>query len=160
MAVLDPLQPPVRFPHSGTFSANPVTMVAGHAAMRHYDAAAIEHVNRLADRARAAITEAARIADVPACVTGRGSMFRIHVKPEPPRNYRSAFLAADEAVRLERLLDHLFASGFMLINTCSGTISTAMTEAEVDRLAEAVLSGFRMLAATDSRFHLATGELS
>ncbi len=151
MAVMDPLTPPVRFPHSGTFSANPVTMVAGHVAMQHFGPDAVAHVNGLADRARTAITEAAAIAGIPACVTGAGSMFRVHLKPEPPRDYREAYQTADEVAQLGRLLDHLFAHGLMMINTCSGTISTAMTGAEIDHLAEAVLGGFRLLAASGPR---------
>jgi len=148
MAVMDPLAPPVRFPHSGTFSANPVTMVAGLTAMQHFGPDAVAHVNQLATRARTAITEAARVAGVAACVTGGGSMFRVHLKPEPPRDYRAAYLTAEETRRLGLLLDHLFDHGIMLINTCSATISTAMTDAEIDRLAEAMLGGFRKLAAT------------
>jgi hypothetical protein len=33
----------------------------------------------------------------------------------------------------------------MLINTCSGVLSTVMTEREVDTLSEVMLSGFRKL---------------
>jgi glutamate-1-semialdehyde 2,1-aminomutase len=145
MEVLNPLAARVRFPHSGTFSANPITMVAGLTAMGHYDRRAVDHVNSLADRARAAITEAAKIADLPACVTGGGSMLRVHLKPEPPRSYRQAYVSAEEAARIKILLDHLFDNGLMMINTCSATMSTAMTKHEIDHLAEAMLSGFRLL---------------
>ncbi|MBD3223054.1 aminotransferase class III-fold pyridoxal phosphate-dependent enzyme [bacterium] len=155
MRVMDPLVPPVRFPHSGTFSANPVTMTAGLVAMQHFDRDAVAHVNALADRARTDIAEAARVAGVPACVTGRGSMFRVHLKAEPPRNYRAAYAPAEEIARLGVLLDHLFATGLMLINTCSGTISTPMTAGEIDHLAEAFLGGFRKLAALGPRPELA-----
>ncbi len=151
MAVMNPLVPPLRFPHSGTFSANPVTMVAGHVAMQHFGPDAVAEVNRLADRARAAITEAAAVAGVPACVTGAGSMFRVHLKPQPPRNYREAYQTADEVSQLGQLLDHLLDHGLMMINTCSGTISTAMTDAEIDHLAQAFLGGFRRLAASGPR---------
>ena len=155
MAVMDPLTPPVRFPHSGTFSANPVTMTAGLVAMQRFDRDAVAHVNALADRARAAIAEAARVAGVPACVTGRGSMFRVHLKAAPPCDYRAAHAPPEEVARLNLLLDHLFASGLMLINTCSGTISTPMTTAEIDHLADAFLTGFRKLAAAGPRPELA-----
>jgi glutamate-1-semialdehyde 2,1-aminomutase len=151
MAVMDPLTPPVRLPHSGTFSANPVTMTAGYVAMQHFDRDAVAHVNALADRARDAITEAARETGVAACVTGRGSMFRVHLKADPPRDYRAAYAERGEVARLNVLLDHLFDSGFVMINTCSGNISTPMSTAEIDRLAEAFLAGFRKLAALEPR---------
>ena len=43
-------------------------------------------------------------------------------------------------------LDHLFEAGFIMINTCSATISTAMGEAEIDGLVSAMESGFRKLS--------------
>jgi glutamate-1-semialdehyde 2,1-aminomutase len=150
MEVLNPLAEKVLFPHSGTFSANPVTLVAGHAAMRHFEAAEVQRVNALADQARKQITEAARIAGVEACVTGGGSMFRVHLKAEPPRDYRSAFVGPEEAARVTTLLNHMFAKGIMMINTCSATISTPMGQPEIDRLAETMLGGFRILAEEQS----------
>ena len=145
MAVMDPWAEQVLFPHSGTFSANPVTMVAGLTAMELFDPAAVQRLNTLATYARDRISEAIAIADVPACVTGAGSMFRVHMKAEVPNNYRDAFVSPGEARLLTLMLDHLFDHGIMMINTCSGTLSTPMTETEIDILAEALLDGFRKL---------------
>ena len=50
------------------------------------------------------------------------------------------------AGQLAMLLDHLFDEGFMMINTCSATLSTAMGEAEIDALVAAMERGFRKLA--------------
>jgi glutamate-1-semialdehyde 2,1-aminomutase len=147
MDVMNPLTDKVLFPHSGTFSANPITMTAGLVSMALFDAPAVAYVNQLADSARRQIQEAIRIANIPACVTGSGSMFRVHLKPEVPVNYRTAFVNPDEARRLSGLLDHLLDNGIMMINTCTGTISTAMTETEITHLADAMLSGFRKINA-------------
>jgi glutamate-1-semialdehyde 2,1-aminomutase len=146
MDVMNPLTKPLAFPHSGTFSANPITMIAGYTSMKLFDEEAVERLNRLADRARAQITEAISVADVDACVTGAGSMFRVHMQARPPRDYRSGWMTPRHARRLKVVLDHLFAHGFMMINTCSATLSTAMTEREIDLLSEAMLGGFRLLA--------------
>lgn len=145
MDVMNPLADKVLFPHSGTFSANPITMVAGRVSMELFDKTAVERLNRLADRARERITEAIRIADFPACVTGGGSMFRVHMKPQAPENYRETFVSEGEAKLTEALLNHLFDNGIMMINTCSGALSTAMTENEIDTLGEVMLSGFRKI---------------
>ena len=145
MDVMDPWAEQVLFPHSGTFSANPVTMVAGLTAMELFDRPAVEKLNALANYARDKITEAIGIADVPACVTGAGSMFRVHMKAEVPNSYREAFPDATELARLKSLLDHLFDNGIIMINTCSAALSTPMTEAEIDILAETLLAGFRKL---------------
>ncbi len=72
-------------------------------------------------------------------------MFRVHMKHEPPVNYRAAFATAEENARLKLLLDHLFDNGIMMINTCSGTLSTAMTQKEVDILVDVMLDGFRKI---------------
>ncbi len=145
MDVMNPLADKVLFPHSGTFSANPITMMAGLVTMELFDQTAILRLNQLADYARIQLAEAIRISDIPACVTGGGSMFRVHMKSEPPANYRAAFQTPEEATRLKLLLDHLFNNGIMMINTCSGTLSTMMTEKEVDILADVMLAGFRKI---------------
>ena len=146
MDVLNPLVDRVLFPHSGTFSANPVTMVAGRAAMLQLNASEVIRVNALATRARKQIAEAAAIAGVPACVTGGGSMFRVHLKAEPPHDYRSGFAGPEETAKAAMLLDHLFANGIMMINSCSATISTPMGDPEIDRLTEVMLGAFRRIA--------------
>jgi glutamate-1-semialdehyde 2,1-aminomutase len=73
-------------------------------------------------------------------------MFRVHLKPEPPRNHREAFTTPEEAARLATLLDHLFDERFLMINTCSATLSTAMGESEIDALIAAVDTGLQKLS--------------
>ena len=145
MNVMNPLAERVLFPHSGTFSANPVTMVAGLTAMELFDQAAVARLNSLAQRAMDGIAAAITRSGVAACVTGGGSMFRVHMKERPPRNYRQAFTTPDEAQKLEQLLDHLFDEGFLMINTCSAVLSTVMSEVEIDRLVAAMERGFQKL---------------
>ena len=80
-----------------------------------------------------------------ACVTGGGSMYRVHFKPDAPLNYREAFQSPEEVARMKTMLDHLFDAGFMMINTCAFTLSTPMGEDEVDALVEAMEAGFRII---------------
>ncbi len=148
MDVVNPLAETVLFPQSGTFSAKPVTMVAGRVSMELFDHAEIDRLNHLALRARTQISEAISIAAIPACVTGDGSMFRVHMKAEAPVNYRQAFVNAEESQRIRVLLKHLFDNGFILINSCSGALSTPMSAKEIDRLAEEMLTGFRKIKQT------------
>lgn len=153
MDVFNPLADRVLLPHSGTFSANPVTLTAGLTAMRLFDRDAVARLNALGERARRQIARAIADTDVPACVTGAGSMFRIHFKPAPPADYRAAFPSPEEAAAREALIQHLFDHGVMLISTGAGTLSTPMTEADIDRMSEAVLAALRhartrMLAAS------------
>lgn len=146
MDVMNPQASKLLYPLSGTFSANPVTMTAGLAAMQHYDAAAVARLNALAERAMHGIREAIGRTNAEACVTGTGSMFRVHMKRTPPLDYRQQFLSADESKRLKLLLEHLFQEGFLMINTCSATLSTPMTEVEIDALVDAIEGGLRRIA--------------
>lgn len=145
MQLMNPLSDHYLFPLSGTFSANPVTMVAGLTSMKMYDELAVQRINALGDRVRDGIAEAIRIADVPFCVSGAGSLFRVHMKPGIPVNYRAAALTVGESHLLNTLLDYLFENGIMLINSCTGALSTPMTENEIDSAIELFLNGFRKI---------------
>ena len=134
---------PPRLPHSGTFSANPMTMAAGLAAMRLYDADAVARLNRLGRLARREIETAISVAGTPACVTGTGSMFRVHLRSTPPRDYRASFPSPAEANALKAFVDGIYDTGVVMIHTGTGALSTPMGEAEIDALAEAVLTGLR-----------------
>lgn len=135
----------LRLPHSGTFSANPITMTAGLTAMRLFGSDAIGRLNRLGDLARERIAKAIATSGAPASVTGDGSMFRIHMKAEAPTDYRSAYLAPPEKKLLEQFVDGLLDAGILVIQTAAGMLSTPMGEAEIDRLAEAVGASLRRI---------------
>ncbi len=145
MKVMDPRYPAMRLPHSGTFSANPVTMTAGRVALELFDREAVVRLNALADRAKRQIGEAIEIAGIVACVTGAGSLFRVHLRAEPPTDYRSAWMDGRAAANLRLLLNLLYDEGILMINTCTAALSTVMTEREIDRLSEAMLSAMRKL---------------
>jgi glutamate-1-semialdehyde 2,1-aminomutase len=147
MEVLNPLVEKVLFPHSGTFSGNPITMTAGLAAMKYFDRGQVARINRLGDVARRQIGEAIRQAGIPACVIGGGSVFHIHPRAEAPRNYRESYVTAEETRLMRALIEHALEEGIMLMGTCSGILSTPMNQAEIDRLSEVLLSGFRKLKA-------------
>ncbi len=73
-------------------------------------------------------------------------MFRIHMKEAPPRNYREAYVSLEEKQRLGILLEHMFQAGFVMINTCSATLSTPMTETEIDALVIAISEGLAKIS--------------
>ena len=133
MKVMDPRDPAVRLPHSGTFSANPVTMTAGRVALELFDEEAVLRLNALANRARRQIGEAIGIAGIEACVTGAGSLFRVHLQAKPPTDYRSAWMDGRAAATLRILLNLLYDEGILMINTCTAALSTVMTVHHVHR---------------------------
>jgi len=144
MKILDPGEKNWLFPHSGTFSANPVSMVAGRIAMEHYDPQAIQQINALTQKAVDQVAEAIRIAGVPVCITGAGSMFRLHLMAEPPTTYREAYQTQETAALITKMLDYLFyEEKLMMINTLACMFSTVMSQKEVDGLSNAMLNMFR-----------------
>jgi len=146
MKVLDPSERKLLFPHSGTFSANPITMTAGRVAMELFDEDAVLKLNALTQKAIDQIREAIKIADVPISITGAGSMFRIHLTATPPTTYREAFQTKENTTLLKKLLTYFFINEkIMMINTCTCMFSTALTQKEVDILAEAMLNGFKYI---------------
>lgn len=138
MSVLDPTKDRLPFPFSGTFSANPITMTAGRVAMELFDQAAVDRLNQLGDYARQKIAQAINASGVEACVTGAGSMFRVHLNPEPPSEYRAAYQNAEKVNQIAFLVNYLYDHGFMMINTCSAALSTALSESEVDQMVDAL----------------------
>lgn len=145
MSALDPSHPDFKFPWSGTFSANPVTMTAGEIAMKMYDQDSVSHINALGQYARDSLNEAIGELDVSASVTGAGSMFRIHPKPVRPTDYRSTWQNEQEQRKTKALADHLYQQGFMTFRTCTAALSTVMTQAEIDQFVTAARSGMSAL---------------
>jgi len=146
MQVLDPRQTKIIFPHSGTFSANPITMTAGHVAMELFDKEAVVKLNNFTQKAIQQLNEVIKIADVPVSITGAGSMFRFHLRQTPPVTYREAYQTSEATEILNDLLNHLFdEEKLIMINTCSCMFSTVLTQNEIDRLTEAMLNGFKLI---------------
>lgn len=144
MKVLDPRESKLLFPHSGTFSANPVTMTAGRIAMEYFDQDAVLKLNALTQKAIDQINEAIRMADVPVSITGAGSMFRLHMKPVPPTTYREAYQPKEVTNLIVEMLDYLFyEEKLMMINTMACMFSTVMTQKEVDVLTNAMFNMFK-----------------
>ncbi len=147
MQVLNPLADKVLFPHSGTFSANPMTMVAGLKAMQMFEGQEINRLNNLSDRLRKQIAEAVVIADVPVCATGAGSITKIHMLNKAPTGYREHYKYAKMKKLENRLIEYMAANGVMMVGTCSLILSTAMQATEIDHFSEVFLSAMRKMRA-------------
>lgn len=148
MNLLDPRVAPLLFPHSGTFSANPVTLTAGYTAMQLFEKDAVIRLNELTKKAIYQIEEAVKIADVPVSITGAGSMFRMHLTNKVPTTYREAYQNKEVKNLIDEILDYLYyKENMLLVNTLSCMFSTALTQNEVDKLSEALLKAFKLMKA-------------
>ncbi|KRE11540.1 class III aminotransferase [Bosea sp. Root483D1] len=147
MAVFDPTEGKPALPHGGTFSANPVTMRAGLAAMELLDEAAFARLDAIGDRLRSGTDEAFSRHGVPGRAVGMGSLAKIHFTDRPVRDYRSAYAGSEETARMARfnraLLDRgVLAAGYGLI-----ALSTPMTDADIETVLAAISESIADVAA-------------
>jgi len=130
MALLDPREGDPSIPHSGSFNAAPVCVVAGIAAMEDLTPPMYEKLNRLADRLCKGTNNLFQELGIKARVTKGGSLFNIHFTD------REILSCRDVAYADKNLLGQLFFSllnrGIYIAPRGYGCISTPMTEKEID----------------------------
>lgn len=116
--------------HSGTFNANPVSMVAGISTLRELDNDTIGYINRLGERFATGVARTAAALGAPLTVTGAGSLRNLHVAATPPRNAAEAAAADRDLLRLLHL--KLLTAGVFMAPRGMFAFSTVTTEQEVD----------------------------
>lgn len=144
MAVFDPSAGKPALPHGGTFSANPVTMRAGQAAMELLDPAAFARLDAIGERVREGIAAAFRRHGLPGGPVGLGSLMKVHFADRPVRDYRSAYPTPQEAARLAAFHLALLNEGVLTAGYGLMALSTPMTD---DDVAEILAACDRALAA-------------
>ena len=134
MALLHPTDGNIRW--GGTFNGNPVSAAAGIETLEALTPAVIDELNHngqyLAERLNK-VLEASR---VPARVTGVGSLFNLHATAEEITDNHAVRRADPELTELLHL--GLMNRGYFLAPRGMGCLSTAMTSADLDGLAESV----------------------
>jgi glutamate-1-semialdehyde 2,1-aminomutase len=137
MAVFDPTsgKPPV--PHGGTFSANPMTMVAGLKTMQLLDPAAFEKLDRLGSRIRSGFDEAFLRARIDGRTTGMGSLLKIHFTTRAIRDYQTATPSPAATLRMNRLMTGLLNEGVLIAPNGLLALSTPMSDADIDEVIRA-----------------------
>ena len=134
MELFDPTRPdPI--PHAGTFNANPVTMAAGEVVMNHLTPDVYDRMNALGGQLRAKLRAVFDEFEIPAQVTGIGSLFGIHFTSESIVDYRT--VARSDRVMGRALFTGLLNESVLLQTGTAGALNTLTTEAEVDTLVDA-----------------------
>ena len=103
--------------------------------MRCLDHAAFTHLEHLGDTLRARLEQAIERWQVAFSVTGAASLFRIHPKRQPPRDFREAFWSPSEAAVMKEMTRFFAAEGIILPNAAA-CLSTPMGEAEIDTIGQ------------------------
>ena len=147
MAVFDPRSGKPALPHGGTFSANPVTMRAGLAAMELLDEAAFARLDAIGEAVRSGIDEAFRRTGVPGRAVGLGSLLKIHFADRPIRDYRSAYMTEQEAQRQAVFNRGLLNRGVLAAGYGLMALSMPMSDADVDAIIAAASDALAEVAA-------------
>ena len=140
MEQFDPTQGP-KVDHSGTFNANPMTMVAGASTLSQLRPETYTRLAALAEDLKDGIREVAAELEAPLQVTGLGSLFGLHFTSDPVRNYRD--VAASNRDLRQKVFWGLMNEGIFCTPNLVMCLSTPMGEGEVD----AFVQSFRRVLA-------------
>lgn len=128
---------------SGTFSANPLSLVAGIAAMESLNEEAFDRLEQLGNRLRQGLRQSIRERGVPFCVTGTASLFRIHPRAHEPNEFRDAYLTEDGKATMRQMTRYLAQKGILMPPEAAACLSTPMQEQECDFVVNAVDEFFK-----------------
>ena len=127
-------------PQGGTFSANPISMVAGHAAMTALDEDAFRHLEVLGEALRNNLRREIERSQAPFCVTGAASLLLIHPKRRPPRNFREAYQHPKEVSVMKEMTRYFFSKGIILPSGAASSLSMPMRLCEIEHISDVFAS--------------------
>jgi len=129
--------------HTGTFNANPVTMVAGGVALSHLTLEAIERMRAGAQTLKDALTRSARKAGLPFSVNHHGSCLNVYFSHRPPH---SSVVREDTAL-IGRFHIAAMNHGLFLAPRGMIALSTVMTPGHLDEIGQRGAAAIADLAA-------------
>jgi glutamate-1-semialdehyde 2,1-aminomutase len=136
MALFDPTHAGPQISHGGTYNGNPVTMIAGYAAMEMLTPDAFDGIAALGQRLRLGLAGVFEARGVSWQVTGQGSLFKLHPHPRPLVDYQSSLPTPAEQSTAEQFYLAMLGNGIILTPDLAGALSTPMTAQHVDDLVE------------------------
>ena len=149
MDLLDPTRGAATVISGGTFSANPMTMVAGKAALEQLTPAEVDRLNHLGARLRDGANAVFADAGENAQISGDGSVFRVVMNARPIVDYRDTLRGAAPKARMSQLHLNLLDEGIIVSRDGLGGLSTPMGEPEIDDFIAALDRAVAALPAGD-----------
>ncbi len=135
MELFDPTQGP-KVSQAGTFTGNPVTMAAGLAAMEKLTPEVMMRTEALRDQLADGIRDVSAEFGVPVQVTGMGPFYAMHFTDHAVNNFRDA-ANVDQEFKRQMFLG-LMNEGILVASYMVGSLSTPMTEADVESHVDAL----------------------
>ena len=122
---------------SGTFTANPVTMVAGLASMQLLTPQSFDVLDAQGARIRSACNGIIAKAGANMQVCGTGSIFSVYFHRRDVHDYRTYFKSPEETAATAAFHRAMLAERVLLAPTATAFLSTAVEAAEEERLLNA-----------------------
>lgn len=129
--------------HSGTFNANPVTMVAGEISLRELTAGRIEQMNRLRQMLQSGLNDIAKQNGLPLSINHYGSCLNIFLSESIPD---SPVVREDEEL-MDRFHVACLNHGLFIAPRGMVALSTAVTEEDIAAALESADAAMRDVAA-------------
>ncbi|MDL2403297.1 aspartate aminotransferase family protein [Rhizobium mayense] len=136
MSVFDGSAGRAKLVQGGTFSANPVSMVAGRVSMEAMTEEVFARLEEMGDRLRAALTAAVERHQAHYVISGAASLFKIHANQTLPHDYREAYPTPEQAASMKSMSEFFRDQGIFLPLGGTACLSTAMTESDIDTIAD------------------------
>ena len=124
--------------HGGTFNANPVTMTAGLTAMKLMTPEAFDRLNDMGDYVRGKLNDLIVRKEVPAQVTGKGSLFWFHLTDKPMDNFRDFVTVRPPKETFNKFTHEMLGRGIIYAGRGLSCLSTVMGQEEMDAYVDAV----------------------
>lgn len=138
MAVFDPTRGKPALPHGGTFTANPVAMRAGLAAMRALTPERFAHLDAIGSLVREGVAKSLVRHGLSGQCVGLGSLFKLHFTSLSITDYRSVYPGAAERKKLDLFHKGLLGRGVLSASYGLFALSTPMTEDDARQILSAI----------------------
>ena len=130
MSLFDPVPGRPAIHHGGSFNANPMSLVAGAATLEQLTPEVYGKLSYLGDRLRHNLEELFMDVELPARITGLGSLFGVHLTDGPVNTYRDA--QRGNAALRHRIFLGMLSEGIVMDPRGAGCLSLAIGESEID----------------------------
>jgi glutamate-1-semialdehyde 2,1-aminomutase len=131
---------------SGTYSGNPMSMVAGHATLSELTSGVIRQLNALGDELRLELETFCRRHELPVSITGVGSLLNIHFAAHGIRSSRDTW--TEDKVKANAFLGEMVRNGFYMTRRCGISLSTPMTESNLEAFLSTATRSLTQVCAT------------
>ncbi|MBB3237080.1 aspartate aminotransferase family protein [Phyllobacterium endophyticum] len=140
MRILDPREGSASMSFTGTFNANPLSMVAGLATLEAYDEHQISVLNAKGDRLRENIAAGAVKKGLPIEVSGEASFLAFYFAPRIGNDYHAVATRPEELSTVDHLWNAALDLNLLIDTSGRMNISTAYSDADIEEAGDIVLA--------------------